>query len=263
MPGIDRSRLIKADDVAEIVELMCGICLAILVDPMFTNCCRQTYCNDCIIHWLNTRKSCPNDRRELSAKELSKPPRVLSNLLNRLRFCCEFKDDGCEEIITFEYLTEHVKSCAYNPHAICNDCGEINGPKKFHNCFGNFSQRIKTLDTKSGELVAKISELERLNNMGINKIRKLNEKVFDIEEECMNREMEIKVLKEENDRLTKESQYYFKELTNLTAQVKSSKQFVDQLMAKIDDIRNEGQKFLDDLEKSSKDLEHRSKNTFF
>ena len=81
MPGLDKSRFInlrKSDD-----ELLCGICLAVLDNPMVTQCCRQTYCRDCITQWLQTSSKCPNDKKTLTIANLSQPPLSINNILDK------------------------------------------------------------------------------------------------------------------------------------------------------------------------------------
>ena len=85
MPGYEKSRFANLNSSEE-EELKCGICLRILNDPMVTQYCRQTYCEGCIKQWLTGNYTCPNDRKCLSLSQLSPAPRLVINMLNKLRF---------------------------------------------------------------------------------------------------------------------------------------------------------------------------------
>jgi hypothetical protein len=71
MPGYELSRFVGMDQsYAE--ELTCSICQDILRNPVFTNCCLQTFCEQCINDWLQTNNTCPYDRKALSNSQLSR-----------------------------------------------------------------------------------------------------------------------------------------------------------------------------------------------
>ena len=47
MPGYEQYRIVGVAD-NDLEEFIGGICLGVLVKPMVTECCGQTYCFDCI-----------------------------------------------------------------------------------------------------------------------------------------------------------------------------------------------------------------------
>ena len=88
--NISKNNLIGMSD-EEINEFSCGICYEIFVNPVVTQCCRQTYCSDCITKWLGEHNTCPNDRQQLSSNGLIQPPRALLNTLNNLKVKCNYQ----------------------------------------------------------------------------------------------------------------------------------------------------------------------------
>ncbi|CAG2170008.1 unnamed protein product [Oppiella nova] len=81
---------------------------------MTAQCCLQTFCEECITNWLKNNTTCPYDRKTLTPKDLSRPPRVLMNMLGKLKIRCDFKDKGCKEVVNLEDLTQHAVKCKYN-----------------------------------------------------------------------------------------------------------------------------------------------------
>lgn len=72
---------ISEDDLNQYI---CGICFYVLVNPVFTECCRQSYCSDCINQWLTQQNTCPNDRKVITFTSLIAAPRIVINLINNL-----------------------------------------------------------------------------------------------------------------------------------------------------------------------------------
>jgi hypothetical protein len=56
-------------------EYICSICQDIFRNPVVTNCCLQTFCEQCINDWLETNNICPYDRKQLNRSQLSSAPR--------------------------------------------------------------------------------------------------------------------------------------------------------------------------------------------
>ncbi len=74
MSGFELNRFVELSQ-DDFEELKCGICREILRKPVVTNCCLQTFCEQCINEWLESNNTCPYDRKELKSSELSRPPR--------------------------------------------------------------------------------------------------------------------------------------------------------------------------------------------
>ncbi|CAG2102923.1 unnamed protein product [Medioppia subpectinata] len=141
MPGysIDRFPDLSAEDRD---EYTCSICHEIFHCPVSTTCCLQTFCEDCITAWLQTNRTCPYDRKPLTASKLSQAPRVMVNTLGRFKIQCDFWDNGCREVNKLEDLARHVVNCAYDPTkcAKCR-CEQTSG----HDCIQALRELINKL----------------------------------------------------------------------------------------------------------------------
>jgi len=80
MPGYELSRFVELSS-SDSEEYICSICRDILRNPVVTNCCLQTFCEQCINEWLETNNTCPYDRKELNRNQLSASPRFLILLI--------------------------------------------------------------------------------------------------------------------------------------------------------------------------------------
>ncbi|XP_054161299.1 kelch-like protein 5 [Oppia nitens] len=109
MPGYDCNRFVNLSP-SDRDELTCSICLNIICCPVIAQCCLQTFCKDCINNWLSTNNTCPYDRKTLTKDALTRPPRVMVNMLGKLQIKCDFRDNGCTEVIILEYLTNHLNN---------------------------------------------------------------------------------------------------------------------------------------------------------
>jgi hypothetical protein len=81
MSGYELSRFVELSQ-SECEEYTCSICQDIFRNPVVTNCCLQTFCEQCINEWLETNKTCPYDRKPLNRSELSSPPRSVNLILH-------------------------------------------------------------------------------------------------------------------------------------------------------------------------------------
>ncbi len=133
MPGFSKQRFVGLSE-NEDEELTCGICLEIFNKPMVVQCCRQTYCNNCITEWLRDNNSCPNDRQNLTEEKLMEPPRFVQNLISKLRIYCKNRNSGCDSIITLENLDDHESSCQFSPDNSCDICKLDVIPGEEHDC---------------------------------------------------------------------------------------------------------------------------------
>ncbi|XP_054163668.1 E3 ubiquitin-protein ligase NRDP1-like [Oppia nitens] len=213
MPGYDKQRFvdIKSDDL---IEFTCGICMDIFDDPVFSTCCRQTYCRTCISEWLSTQKSCPNDRKSLTLSDLSTPPRILINLINKLKIKCDFYENGCQDVCPLSQLSEHRTTCLWNPNRKCTDCDLIVGTN-VHNCIENLKIRIKSLNNEikaikreNRELKTETDRSKRNQNTGNNQSSvSRDDKTIRIVNSRMNESMKeyaLSVANEAHDRFRNE-----------------------------------------------------------
>ena len=101
-------------------KLLCPICSNVLKDPV--QCQNEHYfCRSCIKkHLHENSETCPMCQDHLTQETLSKPPRLLTNMLECLKIRCEHAKRGCRELIKLEFLHQHVKSCGYSPTRCTN-----------------------------------------------------------------------------------------------------------------------------------------------
>ena len=158
----------------DINEYSCDLCNEIFINPLVTQCCRQTYCQNCINQWIDRFNTCPNDRQPLDRNGLSQPPKALINIFNKLKVKCNYHLNGCQKIIEINGLANHVLICEFNPLKECKTCGIIESKNESHNCLDNLKIKINSLTKTNNEFKAEIKKLvkELLNLKNENSINK-------------------------------------------------------------------------------------------
>ena len=152
------------DEVDE--ELMCSICGQVLEAPIQIRKCEHCFCESCINEWLKHHSVCPNDRNSVSPMEdLTQPPRILRNLLSRLKISCDNKEFGCTVVVRLDRLRAHLDECQYNPKrpvACDKGCGLIVPLDEVpqHNCVRELYKMIKTQSDEVSCLTTKVGTLE-------------------------------------------------------------------------------------------------------
>ena len=107
-------------------KLLCPICSNVLKDPV--QCRNEHYfCRSCIKkHLHENSETCPVCQDHLTEEILTKPPRLLTNMLECLKIRCDHANRGCRELIKLEFLHQHVKSCGYSPTRCTNPrCSQV------------------------------------------------------------------------------------------------------------------------------------------
>ncbi|XP_019643484.1 PREDICTED: E3 ubiquitin-protein ligase LNX-like [Branchiostoma belcheri] len=94
-------------------HLYCSICQDVFKEPQRAPC-GHSYCKQCIMAWLRTSKTCPEDRRPVREKDLHYDF-ILANIIGDHMVACPFRKLGCEFVGKLELLTSHRKSCCFNP----------------------------------------------------------------------------------------------------------------------------------------------------
>ena len=104
------------------IKLQCSVCLKVLKDPV--QCPNEHYfCRSCIQRNLrHNAKTCPVCQHPLTEQTLTKPPRILTELLESLMIRCDYENRGCRELIKLEFLDRHVQDCRYSLTRCTNAC---------------------------------------------------------------------------------------------------------------------------------------------
>ena len=95
-------------------ELICCICTGVLEDPVELPC-RHVFCSACVKPWINKKSTCPQCRGNISEKDLKSVVPILKNIVDKQKICCEYKENGCEDVVTIEALHRHLEKCLFEP----------------------------------------------------------------------------------------------------------------------------------------------------
>ena len=169
------------------IKLRCSVCLKVFKDPV--QCPNEHYfCRSCIQrNFSHNAKTCPVCQHPLTEQTLTKPPRILTELLESLMIRCDYENRGCRELIKLEFLDRHVRSCGYSPtrctnrgctevinrhekerherelcqsrKIVCDECGEqvIWKSSRLHSCFmrkemDHLARRLDAFQNDMGEV---------------------------------------------------------------------------------------------------------------
>ena len=121
-PGISISRVIDLDKYENLLQILkCKICLNILLNPYDCSKCGNSFCFSCINKLKESDKKCPFGCTDY---EIMPSSFAIKKFLNQLQFSCLNKENGCNEIISYNNIEQHDKNCEYI-NSICpnNQCG--------------------------------------------------------------------------------------------------------------------------------------------
>ena len=107
---LKRPRYIESRKVHE--DLRCNICTEIFYNPMQLPC-KHTFCEECIIAWLKSNQSCPNDRRVLKKRERIVPDKEAIAQLAYFKVACAHYGKGCDEHINRKDYEKHAETCPF------------------------------------------------------------------------------------------------------------------------------------------------------
>ena len=197
------------------IRLQCSLCFKVFKDPV--QCPNEHYfCRSCIQRNLrHNAETCPVCQHPLTEETLTKPPRILTEMLENLVIRCDYERRGCQELIKLEFLDRHVRSCGYSPtrctnagcaevinrrekerhqrelcqfrKIVCDDCGEqvIWKSRRLHPCFmqkqiDDLARRLNVVQTDVGEIKDKVKltqdEMAYLTREATEKAREATER---------------------------------------------------------------------------------------
>ena len=100
-------------DVEAFLSLIeCGICQAVLSEPLETPCCAALFCAACLGPWVAARPSCPLCRASVVPGS-ARPARSVARLLARLAAPCPHA--GCQAAVARADLAAHAAACDMAP----------------------------------------------------------------------------------------------------------------------------------------------------
>ncbi|CAD8086985.1 unnamed protein product [Paramecium sonneborni] len=132
---IDQSRIFNLAEVKVFLdEVICPICCHIIKSPKICKECDQSFCGKCIDKWFqkSPNQQCPCCRVGLNYKNNyhynqsimdDKVPKVLLKLLSKLFLTCKYQQDGCEEIITYDFREKHENHYCQYQEQVCENIG--------------------------------------------------------------------------------------------------------------------------------------------
>ncbi|KAG8195397.1 hypothetical protein JTE90_001409 [Oedothorax gibbosus] len=147
-------------------DLMCPICSGVLEEPLHAPQCEHAFCKSCITEWLTRQPSCPVDRQRITTNELKPVPRILRNLLARLKIKCDNAHSGCTAVVKLERLTAHKEECEHNPKRPipCDKGCGLTVPKdeiSDHNCVRELRLMLQAQQHTINEKQRDINEMKR------------------------------------------------------------------------------------------------------
>ncbi|CAB3992344.1 E3 ubiquitin- ligase NRDP1 isoform X1 [Paramuricea clavata] len=227
----------------------CSICYNVLKEPRTCRNNDHIFCLACITQHLKVNsQTCPECNEHLSVDTLRRP-RVLNNMLSKLKINCDHASRGCPQFTCLEDLKTHVANCGYAPVLCSNaECGmEINKQDKVHHETEVCDYRkVKCHDCRQiqedvGTLKGSLMELDGKVDKAMTGIKKLDEKVEAAKE--MNNEMNEKV-KEINEKVNEikkkveaSSRQTKMEIGEVKKDVKDTKDNVSKVNKDVDEVK--------------------------
>ncbi|XP_078319610.1 RING finger protein 151-like isoform X2 [Crassostrea virginica] len=95
------------------IHLFCSICQDVFQDPRRAPC-GHSFCKKCILPWLRQSKTCPEDRRPVTEKQLHHDF-ILENIIGDQMVACPYRKCGCDFVGQLQMLASHKKCCTFNP----------------------------------------------------------------------------------------------------------------------------------------------------
>ena len=241
--GYEDSRFEK--DVDE--NFHCSICYNVLKEPRTCRNNDHIFCLACISQHLKVNsQTCPECNEHLSVGMLRRP-RVVNNVLSKLKINCDHASRGCPEFTCLEDLKTHVANCGYAP-VLCSNaecCMEINMQDKVrhetdvceyrkvkcHDC-GQIQETVGRLEgglmDRVGKVEAAVKEINTKMDKNMETVKEMNERMEGAVKK-MNKEVNGKV--ETSSRKTK------KEIGEVKKEVKDIKDNISKVNKDVNEVK--------------------------
>jgi E3 ubiquitin-protein ligase NRDP1 len=99
---------------------------------------------------------CPQDGHPFSLDEVTPISEPVKKLILGMRVSCEYSDFGCEEMVHFKELNQHLEKCPFNPDTTQLTCEKGCGAfftrkeRESHSCAAHLLDTIQSYDRKKG-----------------------------------------------------------------------------------------------------------------
>mmetsp|Transcript_6334 Transcript_6334/g.6547 ORF Transcript_6334/g.6547 Transcript_6334/m.6547 type:complete len:213 (+) Transcript_6334:34-672(+) len=127
-------------------QLICLICQGVLDRPVQTPS-DHLFCEDELLEWMTRSNKCPVTNRLLEPDSITKPSRIIINMIGELERYCVNKARGCNWQGPCELAKAHEQTCDRRPI----DDLLIQVQKK-NEIISNLQSKIVILETKNKEL---------------------------------------------------------------------------------------------------------------
>lgn len=181
--GIDQELFVSEPDQ----ELVCPLCYGVLEEPMQGSSCDHLFCRKCIRDWLKQSSKCPVDRKYLSENSLRHPPKLISNLINKMEIRCLHSKAGCDWILKLSDVDDHLTWCTFNPdnpHSTFFQSDQ-SSPLKQLRLMADFHQDL-------GDLRYSIESLEKDINQQMDSEKMFKENLMHLESKLVELENQFK-----------------------------------------------------------------------
>jgi hypothetical protein len=146
--GFDLELFVHSDRISP--ELICPICHGVVEKPVQTPS-EHLFCEDELLEWMLRSELCPITHEPLDPNGITKPGRIITNMLAALERYCPSKEMGCEWQGPSDRLASHLSSCEWqNPQRLIKKLEEKD-------------VLITLLQERISQTQGKISQLESLN----------------------------------------------------------------------------------------------------
>lgn len=184
------------------INLVCSICLGILLEPYNCTGCQNSLCKKCKDDWLQKKQSNSCVFKCKGGKYI--PNRLILPHLKKLKFKCQ---NNCNIEIEYIDVEEHYKNkCPKLPKNQFDRTELINDLEKLNEENRNLKEESKKLKSEQKESEKKINNLEKENKLLneknsylINEISKLKEAVNKYLHSQKEASKKLKSLLEENN----------------------------------------------------------------
>lgn len=121
MAGFEKEIFLNPD---KIDKFICPVCLQIIrdwtIDP-----CGHSFCNECVISWINANPTCPISKKPLALKNLIKHPGLEAEM-KKLAVRCVHLEEGCAWTGLLEDYPSHLEAeCDFEGELCPDKCGAV------------------------------------------------------------------------------------------------------------------------------------------